>query len=94
MAVIGGDDDQGFAEIDLADGLSYGIGQRDRVFQSPIGVTVMMSVIDAAVEAARLGAVIHGEAADLAAADGERGMLATDLLPFIRRLVNPDNITS
>ena len=32
--------------------------------------------------------------ADLAAADGERGMLASDLLPFIRRLVNPDSITS
>jgi len=41
-----------------------------------------------------LGAVIHGEAADLAAADGERGMLASDLLPLIRRLVNPDTITS
>lgn len=39
--------------------------------------------------ATRLGAVIHGEAADLAAADGERGMLASDLLPWIRRLVNP-----
>lgn len=41
-----------------------------------------------------LGAVIHGEAADLAAADGERGMLASDLLPRIRRLVNPDTLTS
>ncbi|MGY3903330.1 NAD(P)H-hydrate dehydratase [Aeromonas lusitana] len=39
--------------------------------------------------AARLGAAIHGEAADLAAAEGERGMLASDLLPWIRRLVNP-----
>ncbi|MGL4932121.1 MAG: NAD(P)H-hydrate dehydratase [Aeromonas sp.] len=41
-----------------------------------------------------LGAVIHGEAADLAASDGERGMLASDLLPLIRKLVNPDTITS
>ena len=33
---------------------------------------------------------IHGEAADLAmAAGGQRGMAATDLLPFIRQLVNP-----
>jgi ADP-dependent NAD(P)H-hydrate dehydratase / NAD(P)H-hydrate epimerase len=33
---------------------------------------------------------VHGEAADLAmAAGGQRGMLATDLLPFIRQLVNP-----
>jgi len=40
-------------------------------------------------EAARLGAVLHGEAADLAAEAGERGMLATDLLPYLRELVNP-----
>ena len=33
---------------------------------------------------------IHGEAADLAAENrGERGMVATDLVPFIRQLVNP-----
>lgn len=31
---------------------------------------------------------IHGEAADLAAQDGQRGMIATDLLPHIRQLVN------
>ncbi|MGE6107409.1 NAD(P)H-hydrate dehydratase [Aeromonas sobria] len=41
-------------------------------------------------DAACLGAVIHGEAADLAAAEGERGMLASDLLPWIRLLANPD----
>ncbi|MCH8265393.1 MAG: bifunctional ADP-dependent NAD(P)H-hydrate dehydratase/NAD(P)H-hydrate epimerase, partial [Proteobacteria bacterium] len=36
------------------------------------------------------GVCIHGEAADLAmAAEGERGMVATDLFPFIRQLVNP-----
>ena len=35
------------------------------------------------------GACVHGEAGDLAAESGERGMLASDLLPFIRRLVNP-----
>ena len=34
---------------------------------------------------------VHGEAADLAAADqGQRGLLATDLLPYIRQLLNPD----
>jgi len=32
---------------------------------------------------------LHAGAADLAAADGERGMLAGDLLPIIRRLANP-----
>ncbi|MGH8558033.1 MAG: NAD(P)H-hydrate dehydratase [Methylococcales bacterium] len=40
-------------------------------------------------DAARAGAYLHGEAADLAARNGERGMLATDLLPFLRDLVNP-----
>ncbi len=39
--------------------------------------------------AAWVGVCVHGEAADIAARDGERGMLASDLLPFIRRLVNP-----
>ncbi|WP_369809169.1 NAD(P)H-hydrate dehydratase [Oceanicoccus sp. KOV_DT_Chl] len=39
-------------------------------------------------DAARLGVCLHGAAADLAALDGQRGMLATDLLPHLRHLVN------
>ncbi|WP_374088791.1 NAD(P)H-hydrate dehydratase [Methylomicrobium lacus] len=40
-------------------------------------------------EAAEQGVFLHGRAADLAAVkDGERGLLATDLLPFLRQLVN------
>jgi len=39
--------------------------------------------------AARLGVYLHASAGDLAAHDGERGLLATDLLPLLRRLVNP-----
>lgn len=36
------------------------------------------------------GVCIHGEAADLAKeADGQRGMLATDLFLYIRQLINP-----
>jgi len=39
--------------------------------------------------ALRLAVCLHGEAADLAAAqDGERGLLASDLLPHIRHLMN------
>ncbi|MGQ9425042.1 NAD(P)H-hydrate dehydratase [Gilvimarinus sp. F26214L] len=39
--------------------------------------------------AAELAVLLHGSAADLAAAEGgERGMLATDLLPHLRKLVN------
>ncbi len=40
------------------------------------------------IEATTQGAYIHGEAADIAAKQGERGLLASDLMPFIRKLVN------
>lgn len=41
-------------------------------------------------EAAKLGVMVHGMAGDLAArAGGERGLIATDLMPYLRRLVNP-----
>jgi hydroxyethylthiazole kinase-like uncharacterized protein yjeF len=40
-------------------------------------------------DAATVGAYIHGAAADIAATDGQRGMMATDLYPHIRALVNP-----
>jgi len=39
----------------------------------------------------RIACCVHGEAADLAAIEhGQRGLAATDLLPYIRRLLNPD----
>jgi hydroxyethylthiazole kinase-like uncharacterized protein yjeF len=38
-------------------------------------------------QAARLGACLHGHAADLASVDGGRGLLASDLLPQLRRLL-------
>ncbi len=40
-------------------------------------------------EAARLGVCLHAQAGDLAAAGGERGLLAGDLLAPLRALVNP-----
>lgn len=39
-------------------------------------------------EAAKLGVSLHAKAGDLAAKDGERGMIATDLMPYLRRLSN------
>lgn len=40
-------------------------------------------------DAAKTGAYIHGKAADIIAEKkGERGLLATDLLPYIRTLIN------
>lgn len=41
-------------------------------------------------EAACMGACLHARAADLAARGGEKGMIAPDLLPFLRRLMNPE----
>lgn len=39
--------------------------------------------------AARAGVYLHAVAGDAAAADGERGMMALDLLPHLRRAANP-----
>ena len=39
-------------------------------------------------DAARMGVCVHANAADRAARDGERGLLARDLMPHIRALAN------
>lgn len=39
-------------------------------------------------DAAKLGVYLHAKAGDLAAREGERGMIATDLMPYLRRLAN------
>lgn len=41
-------------------------------------------------EAARLGVCLHAKAGDRAALEGERGLLPSDLLPWLRFYVNPD----
>ena len=41
-----------------------------------------------ALEAAALGVCLHGAAADQAAAGGERGLLAADLFPALRALLD------
>jgi ADP-dependent NAD(P)H-hydrate dehydratase / NAD(P)H-hydrate epimerase len=40
-------------------------------------------------DAACVGVWIHSKSADLCAQKGERGMLASDLFPYIRQLINP-----
>lgn len=40
-------------------------------------------------DAARIGCTLHAAAADQAAMSGERGLLASDLMPVVRELVNP-----
>jgi NAD(P)H-hydrate epimerase len=39
--------------------------------------------------AARLGVCVHAAAGDAAARDGQRGLLASDLMPYIHAIVNP-----
>lgn len=45
-------------------------------------------------DAAVLGALAHAAAGDLAAAEGERGLLPSDLLPLLRRVLNRANESS
>ncbi len=40
--------------------------------------------------AASMGVCLHAKAADIAAEYGERGLLAGDLMPLIRKLINPE----
>jgi NAD(P)H-hydrate epimerase len=40
-------------------------------------------------QAARVGVTVHAESADRASTGGERGLLASDLLPQLRALCNP-----
>lgn len=42
-------------------------------------------------DAAKLGVCMHATAGDLAAKEGERGMVAMDLMPFLKRLANNGN---
>jgi NAD(P)H-hydrate epimerase len=43
----------------------------------------------ALVDAAMMAVCVHGHAADIVTREGERGMLAMDLMPVLRCLVNP-----
>ncbi|QYK13476.1 NAD(P)H-hydrate dehydratase [Shewanella rhizosphaerae] len=51
-------------------------------------IAALMAQGMAKMEAASAGVVVHGAAADLAAKEGERGMLACDLFAHIRALVD------
>jgi len=45
-----------------------------------------------AFDAASAGALLHAAAGDAAAANGERGLLPSDLMPWLWRLANPETM--
>ena len=49
------------------------------------GLVAQGSDIEMAAEA---GVFMHARAGDLAASSGERGMIATDLMPYLRKFAN------
>jgi NAD(P)H-hydrate epimerase len=52
------------------------------------GLLVQMSDL---AKSARAGVLLHALAGDEAAADGQRGTLASDLMPYLRRWANPSS---
>src|SRR5690606_27538235 len=58
-------------------------------------IAALMAQALSAFDAASAGALIHALAGDAAAADGgQRGLLASDLMPWLRKLANPQNAAS
>jgi NAD(P)H-hydrate epimerase len=45
-----------------------------------------------AFDAASAGALLHSLAGDAAANDGERGLLPSDLFPYLRHFANPERM--
>ncbi len=52
-------------------------------------ITALLAQGFALFEAAALGVFLHAQAGDLAAQQGERGLIASDMLNYIRTVVNP-----
>ena len=67
-------------------GMSTG-GMGDVLTGVIAGLIAQGTNIDAATQA---GVLMHACAADMAASSGERGMMATDLMPYLRELANPE----
>jgi ADP-dependent NAD(P)H-hydrate dehydratase / NAD(P)H-hydrate epimerase len=55
------------------------------VLSGVIGALLAQGLIP--LEAAALGVCLHGAAADIAAEDGQRGLVASDLIPYMRSLL-------
>ncbi|KAB7628348.1 NAD(P)H-hydrate dehydratase [Alkalilimnicola sp. S0819] len=77
-------------EIVLCDGGNPGMasGGMGDVLSGVLGALLAQGLAPG--PAARIGVDLHAQAADAAAARGERGLLASDLFEYLRELVNPD----
>lgn len=61
------------------------------ILSGVLGGLLAQNITASMEDIAKLGVVMHALAGDLAAEHGERGMIATDLLPYLRYLCNPIN---
>ena len=77
------DGNPGMASGGMGDVLSGIVGAVLAQFM-PLGLSPLL--------AARLACCVHSKAADYASVDGEIGLLATDLLPFIRRIIQTQSV--
>ena len=82
-------DGDGEASIGVCDGGNPGMasGGMGDVLSGIVGALLAQGL--SAIDSARVGVCVHARAADAAAAQaGERGLLATDLMADVRRLLN------
>lgn len=72
--------------INITGNPGMAVGGMGDVLSGIIGALILQS--NNIFQAAKYGVFLHGRAADLAIIDGQKGLLASDLFPYIRQLVN------
>ena len=51
-------------------------------------IAALLAQGNSLIEAAKLAVMVHSVAADRAVISGEKGLLASDLMPYIKELIN------
>ncbi|WOH36692.1 NAD(P)H-hydrate dehydratase [Thalassotalea fonticola] len=72
--------------INITGNPGMAVGGMGDVLSGIIGALILQS--SNIFQAAKYGVYLHGLAADMAIIDGQKGLLASDLFPYIRQLVN------
>ncbi|OUS27746.1 hypothetical protein A9Q98_09085 [Thalassotalea sp. 42_200_T64] len=72
--------------INITGNAGMAVGGMGDVLAGILGALILQS--DNIYTAAKFAVYIHGKAADMAIIDGQKGLLASDLFPYIRQLVN------